>query len=107
MEFTDRIDDLLLRINEKRSHLAEKIGIANQSFTDWKKRGTIPSADIALKIAKYFNVSVEYLLTGKDTDGISPEEIEFMRKYKSLEPHNRNAVNVLLKGLYEQGKGKV
>lgn len=64
MTFSDRIDLLLSEKNEKRNYLAEIAGITNQSFTDWKKRGTIPSAETILKIANHFDVSMEWLLTG-------------------------------------------
>ena len=102
MKFIDRIETLLEERNEKGTHLADSIGIKNQSFSDWKKRGTIPAADIVLKIADYFNVSIDWLLTGKDKAGITPDESELLCKYNSLQPHNKNAVLTLLNALYDQ-----
>lgn len=39
--------------------------IAFSTFTDWKHGRSSPKADKLLKIAQYFNVPVEYLITGK------------------------------------------
>lgn len=45
--------------------LGELINIKSASITGWKN-GSIPRADIACKIAKIFNVSVEWLITGEE-----------------------------------------
>lgn len=61
-----RIDSILKERNLKRKAVADAIGISLQPFTSWANRGSIPGADIAYHIAEYLNVSVEWLLTGKD-----------------------------------------
>ena len=43
-------------------------GISNSMFTDWKKGRYTPKTDKLEKIAAYFGVSVDYLLTGKETN---------------------------------------
>lgn len=53
--------------------LSVDLGIKPQVISNWKIRDTIPSADIALKIANYLNVSVEWLITGEE--GEIPQEI--------------------------------
>lgn len=66
--FVDRIDMILKQKNRKRLALAEEIGLSVQTFTDWKRRDSIPSADIALQISKYLNVPLEWLITGEETN---------------------------------------
>lgn len=70
MEFVERIDDLLKEKNLKRAALCDAIGLTHSAITDWKKRGTIPAGDVCVKIARYLDVDVEYLITGvhKDTN---------------------------------------
>ena len=104
MTFFERLETLLIEQNEKRTHLAETIGVKNQSFTDWKKRGTIPAADIAMRIADYFNVSLEWLLTGKEKDGVSHDDILLLEKLHNIHTMNRNAAVTLINALYEQEK---
>lgn len=39
-------------------------GIRSSAFTDWKHGRSIPKTDKLMKIADYFGVSLDYLLTG-------------------------------------------
>lgn len=41
--------------------------ISLNTYNGWKRRKVYPRADEALKIAKVFNVTVEFLLTGKNS----------------------------------------
>lgn len=102
MTFSDRLDLLLTEKKETRTHLAEVIGIKNQSFSDWKKRGTIPSADIVLKIANYFNVSIDWLITGNETSGLTHEDTDFIYKLRQLSEKDKNTVLGLIELLHNQ-----
>ena len=51
------------------SGAAAKIGFNRASVTVWKKSGKAPKEDILLKIAAYFGVSADYLLTGRQPEG--------------------------------------
>lgn len=104
MTFYDRLDSLLVENREIKSRFAKTIGIQYQSLVDWKKRGTIPSADVAIKIANYFNVSVEWLITGIDNNERDKIERELISKYRCLKEVNKNVVETLINGLYEQDK---
>ncbi|MDD5789246.1 MAG: helix-turn-helix transcriptional regulator [Spirochaetia bacterium] len=70
MDFVERIDELLKEKNLKRAALCDDLGLTHSAITDWKKRGTIPAGDVCVKIARYLDVDVEYLITGvhKDTN---------------------------------------
>lgn len=84
LEFIDRVEKLIEKKGVTKKDFAAKIGITQQAIYDWKKRQTIPSADIAVKIANYLNTSVEYLVTGSEP-GIKtkiPEDLqEIINKY--------------------------
>ena len=71
--FNDRIDELLKLNKKTKVELAQYANISTQSFHDWKKRGTIPAADIALKIAEFLNTTVEYLVKGVNTNPLADE----------------------------------
>jgi transcriptional regulator with XRE-family HTH domain len=84
MTFIERLEMLLKEKGISQKSLAEYIGIRNPSISEWKKEGTIPRADIAIKIAEYLNVSVEYLITGVEPDNSTI--IESLRKHlKNME----------------------
>jgi SOS-response transcriptional repressor LexA len=95
-DFVDRIDGELKIQNKKRPELAEFLHISTQSFIDWHKRGNLPPANIALNIAKFLKVSVEYLITGEDEAGLTPEQRNLLRNYDKLDKRDRKTVHDLI-----------
>lgn len=73
-EIVDRIDYLCAGQCIRRKQLADAIGIGSSTIATWALRNTIPSADVALEIAHYFGVSVEWLITGKNPEK-RPKEV--------------------------------
>lgn len=57
----------LLRENKVTAYkVGKETGIAGSTFTDWKTGRSVPKQDKLQKIADYFGVSLEYLMTGKE-----------------------------------------
>lgn len=52
----------------KNADVARATGISNMTLSDWKRGKSVPKSDKMRKIAEYLNVSVDYLMTGKDTE---------------------------------------
>lgn len=50
----------------KDSDVSKATGITKSTFSDWKSGRSKPKNDKLQKIADYFNVSLEYLTTGKE-----------------------------------------
>ena len=48
----------------KPNQVGKELGISSASFTKWKN-GSVPTVDALMKIAGYFNVSIDYLVYGK------------------------------------------
>ncbi len=61
--FWDNILDLCAKNNVSPNAMCANIGLSNATATKWKN-GSIPHAATLRKVANYFNVSTEYLLTG-------------------------------------------
>lgn len=49
----------------KDSGVARATGITKSTFSDWKTGRSVPKQDKLQKIADYFGVTVDYLMTGK------------------------------------------
>lgn len=64
--------EIFLKLLEKEGVTAYKVGketgIAGSTFTDWKTGRSVPKQEKLQKIADYFNVSVDYLMTGKEPE---------------------------------------
>lgn len=46
----------------------KETGISQSTISTWKKKRNIISGEIAQTIANYFNISVDYLMTGKEKE---------------------------------------
>ena len=73
--FYDRFVELCKKKNISPSKAAGEIGFNKSSISNWKKNGYTPRKEIAVKIAEYFGVSVDYLMTGEEPEG-KPEVTE-------------------------------
>ena len=62
-----------------------------------------PSVTNAYKIAKALNVSIEYLLTGKENN-LPSKDIELVKSYNSLSLNQKELVLTVLRTLEKQNK---
>ena len=62
-------EELLQKRGVSTYKVAKDTGIAQSVFSSWKNGISTPKQDKMQKIADYFNVSVEYLMTGKEKEG--------------------------------------
>lgn len=62
--------EIFLKLLEEKGVSAYKVGkatgIAGSTFTDWKTGRSAPKQDKLQKIADYFGVTLDYLMTGED-----------------------------------------
>ena len=65
-KFRERLIELLNNQKLKQTEIAKLIDIPKNRITNWKSGYTEPSLDDLLKVADYFDVSVDYLLGRKD-----------------------------------------
>jgi transcriptional regulator with XRE-family HTH domain len=88
-DIVKRIDEILQKKSMVRKSVLSALGLNPSSFTDWSKRGTIPSADKALAVADYLGVSLRWLLTGEDEHGLSRDERNLLSYWDCLTEDNR------------------
>ena len=62
----ERIKELRNSLNLTQVELAKSLNVTKQCVSNWENDNIQPSVDMLLKIAKYFNVSTDYLL-GKES----------------------------------------
>lgn len=65
-KFWERVTDRITLEGISVLKLCEKLDINYQTFKTSQSRKQIPSAEIILKLADHFGMSMEYFLTGKD-----------------------------------------
>lgn len=60
---------LLQKFGVTAYKVSKATGISQSSLSDWKLGKVTPKTENMKKIADYFGVSVEYLMTGKEKEG--------------------------------------
>lgn len=91
MNFYERCEQLVKENKITMKELGEKVGVTGASITGWKT-GSLPRVDVALKVAKYFGVTVEYLMDGTETNiDLFPEEKKLIQWYRQTS-HKRNVL---------------
>lgn len=63
--FFDIFYDLCKKKGVSCKRAADDMGLSNSITTKWKKTGATPSGDTLHRIARYFDVSIDYLI-GKE-----------------------------------------
>lgn len=89
--FGKRVYELLEEQHVDKAEFDRKVGIIAQSRYDWRDRGTIPNAVTAYKVAKFFNVSLEYLLTGENGNPLKAEVDSLKAKIREIKDFVKNA----------------
>lgn len=86
---------------------AKIFGVSQGTFNNWENSNTQPSIEQLVSIARYFEVSVDYLIGNADYTGVinmisslTPEQKELISLYSSLPENSRNAVMAILRQMY-------
>ncbi len=98
MSFWENVDSELKFIGMERKELGKIAGFPESYISKGIARKSCPSADLALKISKALNVSIEYLVTGKESkeesenQRISPQIKELIIKLNHFTPKQKQII---------------
>lgn len=96
----------------KNSDVSRATGISNMTLSDWKRGKTKPKIDKLQLIADYFNVSVDYLMTGKDVyelgkndailTSLSDRVIDYAVKMSKLSDEDMDYITYMIDKIIEK-----
>lgn len=75
MNVYEQIEALCKENDMNIANLEAKLGFSNGSIGKYKIKGSMPSADRLQKIAEYFNVTMDYLMTGEGPRKPTPQNV--------------------------------
>lgn len=64
--FAKNVAELLKKQGKKQSELAAFVGVKPNTVSDWIKKGNSPKIEHLCRIADFFDVSLDFLITGKE-----------------------------------------
>lgn len=74
--FADRLKYLRKSRELNQVQLAQRLGVAKQSISNWENDNIAPSVEMLVKIADFFDVRVDYLLDRDIAEGQSGQSID-------------------------------
>lgn len=104
----------------KNADISRATGISNMTLSDWKNGKSTPKQDKLMKIADYFGVSLDYLMTGEERDYLYSDEnsdllvtltrrlksdptfAERITRYMSLLNENKKSVDDMIDLMYSR-----
>lgn len=105
MEIGERIKELRKREKISQADLAKKIGVSSGNVGDWERGRAKPGSDALISLMNYFNVTCDWLLTGKELSvaikeeesiqssdpsfTLSQEEQDMIMKFRQLDRRDR------------------
>ena len=99
MSFLERLYLLMEDRDIKKNALCKTLKISGNSFVNWENRGTLPSAEIIIKLANYFNVTADYLLGIEKSDDkyVSIPKDSLIALIESMTPESRQKLENFVK----------
>ena len=88
----DRIKELRQAFGISQVELAKALNVSKQCVSNWENDNVLPSIDMPVKLAKYFNVTTDYLLCLEEKD---------MVDLSGLSEGERAHIKLLIKDLME------
>jgi transcriptional regulator with XRE-family HTH domain len=102
MSLGNRLRKLREELKKQSSEIAEMLNIAKSTYSGYENDKSKPDYDTLTELAKYYSVSVDYLLGNTNvrnytetlafstTEDLTEEEIEEVRKYINYLKSQRN-----------------
>jgi transcriptional regulator with XRE-family HTH domain len=96
-----RIQELRKQIGLTQAQLAEKINISHTQLTRYESKNVQPPADVLLRLANTFDVSIDYLVSGNKSDKIEQtlKDAELIKQFKQLDKLPEDEKKSILKVL--------
>ena len=80
----DRIKELRQKANLTQAQLAEKLGFTSQTVSNWESGSREPDIAALAQLSSLFNVSLDYLLLGKQEEAITLDDMDAEKRLSLL-----------------------
>ncbi|WP_113673876.1 helix-turn-helix domain-containing protein [Vallitalea guaymasensis] len=100
--FGERLKECLKNAGYTNKMAIEELGLSQNAITNYIK-GRLPKTQILYQLSHICDVSIEYLLTGNDTNMQLDEQTKLLLKfYNKLDKQNKKLAVHELKYMYEK-----
>lgn len=108
MSFAERLESLLKERQITAYKLAKEIGVAQTQVSSWK-RGNLPSFENVVTLSAYFQVSIDYLMTGEQASAdnrlyLTEKERDLIEQFRKLTQYEQDDVYYIVEMKVEKVK---
>ena len=105
MNFAERLKQLRFDNQLTQKKLAEQLNYSQSIICDWEKGTKEPNANAIQTLAKFFNVSTDYLLVFENDFGLeqykepqtyTPDELQLIAAYREMSQGKKQALFSML-----------
>lgn len=82
--FSTRVKELREKAGLSMDQLAKQLGVTKSRVNMWENNGTVPRMNILIELAKYFNVTTDYLLGNDDASNLSLDNARLSTLQRNL-----------------------
>ena len=101
MTFGERLRQSRIAKNMTQRQLADLIGVKHNSISDWENDKNKPDPDTIELLCGVLDISPNYLLNATE-EAFSPFEKEIIKKYRKLDDHGKQLVDLIISTEYDR-----
>lgn len=101
-EFSQTLKYLREKAGFTQKQVYEHFNIPQSTFSSWEVGKSEPSGDMLIKLCKFYECDMMKEFSEDNRDMISFEEIEHIKKYRVLDSHGKEMVDIVLSKEYDR-----
>ena len=101
MLINERMFEVIEQKKIKMNKLADYLQVSKSVVSTWKNRGTNPPAEYIERICEFLDISIEWLITGKEKENITTEEEKIIKAYRKADNRIKQIVKLNLEEYME------
>jgi len=102
----ERITQLRKQQNLSQDELAKKTGVSRTIIGNYERNANTPSIEVLLKLAKVFNVSVDFLIGEGELSSYDKEVLKRIDDIERLDPDTKKHLFFLIDNVIQNFKTK-
>lgn len=104
--FKDNLKQARKNSKLTQKQIAEMLNISDNSVSNWEKGVSRPDIEQVAQLCRILKISADTLLDNNLEVNLTPDEFVRIKKYRSLDPYSKKAVDSLLNIEYERCERK-
>lgn len=96
MTINERMFAVMAEKGIKDIQLCKHLNKATSVVSNWKTRKNDPPAEYLIPICEFLGISLQYLLTGEESPGMTREDQKLIAAFRSADPGTQSSIRKLL-----------